>query len=147
MSADGVTVTLRAITIGDGTDYCWGSSGIGGLGEPQVRNNDVVRGAADGSVGQNDYRDVRHLTFDLVIGPKPDGSLLAPAAVVAAADALVAQWYVSTVDVVLTVDLFGSLSTFLGRPDGCQLDPSGLLKGTRTIRALAAFRCPDPTRY
>lgn len=147
MSSDGVTVTLRTLTFGDGTDYCWGAQGISGLGEPPVRNNDVIRGHADGSVGQNDYRDVRLLTFDVVIGPKPDGTLLDPADVLTATDALIAAWAPSDVDLTLAMDIFGTVWTFLGRPDGLTLDTSALLKGLRTFRALGAFRCPDPARY
>lgn len=150
MSADGVTAAIasRTISFGDGTVYCWGQQGIVGLGEPPVRNNDVNQGNDDGAIGQRDYRDVRHLGFDLTIGPGLGDVETDGADVWALWEVLRVAWAPSMADLTLTIDFFGSSTlTFLGRPDGAVLDTSPMLKGLRALRVMLDFRCPDPTQY
>jgi hypothetical protein len=149
VSADGVTVSIASLSIsfGDGTDYCWGAQGITGLGPPPVRNNDVTQSNDHGAVGQRDYMDVRHLGFDLTIGPQL-GDTPEPEDIWALWETLRAAWATSNSDLTLTIDVFGaSTLTFLGRPDGASLDTSPLLKGLRSLRVMLDFRCPDPTQY
>lgn len=150
MSADGVTVAIasRSISFGDGTDYCWGRQGIVGLGAPPVRNNDVTQGNDHGAIGQRDYMDVRHLGFDLTIGPALGDLTTDGADVWALWDALRLAWVTSNSDLTLTIDFFGADTlTFLGRPDGASLDTSPMLQGLRALRVMLDFRCPDPTQY
>ena len=134
----------RSFVIGDGTPYiCDG--GIDGLGIPDVRNNDVELGHADGSVGQNDFYRPRIITLPIIIGDGgPDKALS-----IAQWRALEAAWFKSMFDLTLAITEPGpDHSYYYGRPNGVTRDMS-LFQNDRCniIRARISFRCPNPTRY
>jgi len=135
-------VTIRTLTLGDDTPYRLGP--IKGLGIPDVRDNDVERGHADGDVGQNDFYAPRQLLFQITIGPpgSPDVETVWDNW-----DALEVAWGLSNTDLPLTVTTGGRTWTFIGRPRGIVLDDTSIAKGDPLLRAQAAFKGLDPTRY
>lgn len=135
-------VTIRSLTLGDDTPYRLGP--IKGLGIPDVRDNDVERGHADGDVGQNDHYAPRQLLFQITIGPpdSPDVDTVWDNW-----DTLEVAWTKSNIDLPLTVTTGGRTWTFLGRPRGLVLDDTSISKGDPILRGQAAFKGLDPTRY
>ena len=136
--------TLRGPMVGDSTPYHW-DGGIEGLGVPDVRNNDVELGHADGSVGQNDFYRPRIITLPLLIG---DGGT-DKAQSIAEWRALEAGWFKSMYDLTLSVTEPGpDHSFYYGRPNGITRDMTMFQNDeTNLIRARIVIRCPNPLRY
>jgi hypothetical protein len=146
-SSCGTQVELleRSITIGDGTVYHWDDPGIGGLGIPEVRDNDVVLGHSDGSVGQNDFYQPRLITMPLLIGDGgPDKALS-----IQQYRTLETAWLKSMFDLTLAVTEPGpDHSFYYGRPTSIRRDMTLFQTDLcNLIRCFLTFRCPNPTRY
>lgn len=134
----------RSFVFGDGTPYIFNGP-ITGLGVPDVRNNDVVLGHMDGSVGQNDFYQPRVITIPILIGDGGTDKGLS----VTEFRTLETAWAKSMFDLTLAVTEPGPDSSFYyGRPSGAQRDLT-MFQTDRTnlIRVLLTFRCPNPVRY
>lgn len=135
----------RGFVIGDATPYHWDTQGLGGLGVPDVRNNDVVLGHADGSVGQNDFYQPRVIQLPIIIGDGgPDKALS-----IQQYRTLETAWLKSMFDLTLSVTEPGpDHSFYYGRPTVAQRDMSMFQTDLcNIIRVLLTFRCPNPQRY
>lgn len=139
-----ITATIRGVTFGDGTSYCWDEGGIQGLGEPAPRTHDVPRGGADGDVAQNDFLPPRQLQFPIVVGPP---TVTDPSAAVVLLEAARVAWTRSQVDLPVVIALEGQSYTVIGRPNGFTVDLSRFFTGLKVIRLLCSFRGVDPTLY
>jgi hypothetical protein len=144
------TLTTRSFTIGDGTCYVWAGQ-IGGLGQT-IRNNDVVKGHADGSTAQLDYRNPRNITFPIQIGKTFSGSTMTPvirtkADIWDAFETLEAGWDLSQIDIPIELNLDSHIRTFLGRPRDMTVDTSDMTKGKPRLRVTLLFVANDPTVY
>lgn len=140
-----VELVERAFLLGDATPYHFDTQGITGLGIPDVRNNDVVLGHADGSVGQNDFYLPRVITIAIIIGDGgPDKALS-----VQQYRTLETAWLKSMFDLTLAVTEPGpDYSFYYGRPTSVTRDLSLWQTDLcNIIRCLLTFRCPNPARY
>lgn len=139
-----------AATIGDGTFYAWDGD-IGGLGDPEVRNNDVDKGHGDGAVTQHDFYAVRMITMPVSIAPVP-GESSSPAVI---KPDLMQRWidlkamWVKSFDLDLLLEHVdsGFTTQYLGRPNGITLDKTAWNSGKPLLRALISFRCGDPLEH
>jgi hypothetical protein len=136
------TILIRGLLLGDETPYRLGP--VSGLGIPDVKANDVVRGHADGDVGQNDHYQPRQLFVPITIGP-PTTQTIEEAW--DRWDAFEVAWALSPIDIPIVVTLPGRVWTFVGRPRGAIVDDSRPAQGDALLRIQAAFRALDPTRY
>lgn len=130
------TATLRALTVGDGTDYPILQPGITGLGLPAVRTADQPRGHLSGDVGGDDVYDKRTLTIPVGID-----ATTAELAFDLLEDLKVA-WAYSQVDLDLTLALAGVTRVYSGRPRGCEADLASLGQGW--VNVLLTFDCLNP---
>lgn len=136
----------RSITIGDGTDYAFDGSPEG-LGNPEVRDNDVDKGHADGAITQHDFYQKRIITIPISIAPAP-GSGDSKSTIWGRWLTLQAAWAKSfDTDLTLVHTEVGSTTTYFGRPTAVTLDQTAWRRGMPVLRALLAFRCGDPTGY
>jgi len=142
-----VELLERSIVIGDGTDYAWDGS-TSGFGTPEVRNNDVEKGHADGAVGQHDFYQVRLLTMPVSIAPAT-GETVTRAQLWQRWLTLKAAWAKQGdgTDITLEHTEVGFVTQYLGRPNGCVLNDIDWRAGRPLLRVLLSFRCPDPTEY
>lgn len=135
---------LRGPIVGDGTPYIF-DGGIEGLGIPDVRNNDVELGHADGSVGQNDFYRPRIIVLPLLIGDGgPDKGQS-----ITEWRAIEAGWFKSMYDLTISVTEPGpDYSFYYGRPNGIVRDMSQFQNDLcNLIRVRITLRCPNPQRY
>jgi hypothetical protein len=129
-------------TFAVGADPYFIEGPIGGLGVPGLRTNDVIRGHQDGSVGANDYIDVRVIDVPVVIVGDDVDDCLANIA------ALVTAWQPVDTDVALAVKLSDTVTySYTGRPGAAgqppvDLDLDMLYKGN-LARATLLFRVLD----
>lgn len=137
----------RSITVGDGTDYAWDGQ-IDGLGLPDIRNNDVDKGHADGATGQHDFYAVRTITMPVSIAPAT-GESVTRAQLWARWLTLKAAWAKQGdgTDLTLEHTEVGYVTQYLGRPNGCTLNDLEWRRGMNVLHVLLSFRCPDPTEY
>lgn len=136
----------RSFTLGDGTDYAFDGT-VSGLGVPDVRNNDVDKGHADGAITQHDFYNTRSITIPISIAPAT-GESVTRAQIWARWRVLETAWAKSyDVDLTLVHTEVGDVSTYFGRPSGVALDDGAWRRGMPVLRAILAFRCGDPTRY
>lgn len=140
-----VELLERSFVIGDATPYHWDTQGIGGLGIPTVRDNDVVLGHADGSVGQNDFYNPRVITLPILIGDGGPDKVLS----IQQYRTLETAWLKSMYDLTLAVTEPGpDYSFYYGRPTIAQRDMSMFQTDLcNLIRVQLTFRCPNPQRY
>lgn len=139
-----------AATIGDGTFYAW-DGGIGGLGDPEIHNNDVDKGHGDGAVQQHDFYMTRIITMPVSIAPVPGES----ANPVSIKPTLWTRWldmkaaWQRSFDTNLSLEHTetGAVVTYIGRPNGIVLDRSAWDAGKPLLRALISFRCGDPLEH
>lgn len=136
----------RSIIVGDGTDYAFDGL-VGGLGNPEVRDNDVDKGHGDGAITQHDFYEKRLITIPVSIAPAP-GESVTKAQIWQRWLTLKAAWLKSfDVDFTLVHEEVGFTSTYFGRPTAVTLDDSLWRRGLPVLRVLLAFRCGDPTEY
>lgn len=140
-----ITGVLRGVTFGDGTIYCWDGP-ISGLGLAQVRDLDVDKGYANGSVANQDFYAKRTLSLPLVIGPP---AVADAAAAWTAYLALQTAWERSQdQDIALQLTLpDGSTQSFLGRPRGFLAQLDQLFRGLPVVRVLCTFVATDPVPF
>jgi hypothetical protein len=136
----------RSITIGDGTDYAFDGT-TSGLGNPEVRDNDVDKGHGDGAITQHDFYQKRVITIPISIAPAP-GETATKATIWGRWLTLKAAWAKSfDVDLELVHDEVGFSVSYFGRPTAVTLDDSLWRRGLPVLRVLLAFRCGDPAEY
>jgi hypothetical protein len=139
-------LVTRSIIIGDGTDYAFDGA-VTGLGQVEVRNNDVDKGHGDGAVTQHDFYVTRSIQIPVSIAPAP-GESVTRAQIWARWRTLEAAWAKSyDVDLELIHDEVGDVSSYFGRPSGAALDDGNWRRGLPVLRVLLSFRCGDPARY
>lgn len=130
------TATLRALTIGDGTDYPILQPGVSGLGLPAARTADQPRGHLSGDVGGDDVLEKRVLTIP--VGVNKDTAELAMAAL----NALKTAWAPSYSDLPLVLTVAGVSLTYQGRPRGFEIDVAFL--GAGFVSVMLRFEALNP---
>jgi hypothetical protein len=136
----------RSIIVGDGTDYAFDGL-VDGLGNPEVRDNDVDKGHADGAITQHDFYQKRLIAIPVSIAPAP-GESVSKATLWARWLTLKTAWIKSyDVDLELVHDEVGFTTSYFGRPTAVTLDDSLWRRGMPVLRVLLAFRCGDPAEY
>lgn len=130
------TVTIRGLTIGDGTSYPLTQPGITGLGVPQTRTSDQERGIYSGDVGGDDVSQKRVLLIPCGV----DADTAAAAWTLFAA--LKTAWAPSYTDLPLVVSFAGTTLTYNGRPRGLDADLAYL--GGGWVSALLTFEALTP---
>lgn len=130
----------NACIIGDGTPYDWMS--VDGLGTPDVRSFDTVRGSRDGDTGGADRSEARVIRFGLEV--VDDGTFAADFRLLKQA------WRTTTTDTTLDVKHPAFQSTdnilrFYGRPRGLSADILQWHNGVSLVTA--SFKCLDPFGY
>jgi len=140
-----VELIERGIVLGDDTPYHFTGQGVEGLGWPDVRNNDVTLGHADGDIGQNDFYRPRIITISLMIGDGTADKVLS----IQQYRTLETAWAKSMIDLTLAVTEPGPDNSFYyGRPNGLVRDLSLFQTDLNNIiRVRLSFRCPNPIRY
>jgi hypothetical protein len=139
-------LVTRSIIVGDGTDYAFDGL-VGGLGVPEVRDNDVDKGHGDGAITQHDFYQKRPITIPVSIAPAP-GENVSKATIWGRWLTLKVAWAKSfDVDLELIHTEVGFTTSYFGRPSGAALDDSFWRRGLPVLRVLLAFRCGDPAEY
>ncbi len=141
----GITGTIRGLDFGDGTVYCWDGP-ISGLGLAPVRDLDVDKGYANGTVANQDFYAKRTLTFPIVIGTP---NVADAAAAWTAYLTLQTAWErAQDQDIALLLTLpNGSTQSFLGRPRGFVAQLDQLFRGMPVVRVLCTFVAMDPVPF
>ena len=130
------TVTLRGLTIGDGTDYPLTEPGPTGLGVPTPRIADQERGGLDGHVGGYDVLPRRVITIPVGVNATDDLEAWT------LYDALKLAWKPSQEDIPLVLSFAGATLTYMGRPRG--LEPELSYVGQGWVSALCHFEALHP---
>ena len=133
------SATLRALTIGTGTDYEFESPGITGLGNPPTRTADQPRGHLSGDVGGDDVLEKRVITIPVaILGSETDGGVDCRTKL----RTLQTAWRPSSTNIDLALSIAGQSFTYSGRPRGCEADTELLGKGV--CRVLLTFEALTP---
>jgi len=142
-----VELIERDIMVGDGTDYAWDGQ-TDGLGLPEIRNNDVEKGHADGSTGQHDFYNARVISLPVSIAPAV-GETVTRAQLWQRWLDLKTAWAKQGDGTDLTLEHVevGFTTQYRGRPNGCVLNDIEWRRGMNVLHVLLSFRCPDPTEY
>ncbi len=130
------TVTIRGLTIGDGTDYPLTQPGITGLGVPQTRTADQERGIYSGDVGGDDVLQKRVLTIPCGVNADTADEAWP------LFEVLKTAWAPSYADLPLVISFAGTALTYNGRPRGLDADMAFL--GNGFIAVLLTFEALTP---
>lgn len=129
---------LRTLVMGDGTNYPFDAEvGIGGLGMPPPKAQQVELFHEDGAYRAADFKNVRIVTIPFILGGTP-------AEVFGWLDDLNTAWETTTAsDVTLQLNLpFHGTLTLTGRPDG--LEANAINSHFGLISAVGTFIGLDP---
>lgn len=130
------TVTVRGLTVGDGTDYPLVQPGMTGLGVPATRTADQERGHLSGDVGGDDVLQKRVLTIPVGI------DAVTASAAWTLLVALKTAWAPSYEDIPLVLAIADTSLTYQGRPRG--LDADLVYLGQGWASCLLVFECLNP---
>ncbi len=137
-AGDVLAAELQGVLVG-GTGAVIAPPGIGGVGEPTPKSQDVALNHADGAYGGPDYRSPKVITVPILI-EEPTA-----AAAMAVFDTLMTAWAPTTTDVELHLRLPGwGHVKYLGRPRGLAEDFSLMPEGV--INCMGTFVALSPAR-
>lgn len=131
---------IRTTLYGRTTSVLIDDPGVGGIGNPDAKTQDVDLPGRDGVYANPDYQQMRAVTIPVLLTSAP----LSASTVMTTLKALMASWVVSTSDIPLVIQLpgFGKFKV-LGRPRS--LKPNLTQMSGGLITADLRFDCPDPT--
>jgi hypothetical protein len=110
--------------------------GVDGLGDPDVKTQDVVWNFRDGSYANPDYNSVRVITIEAIIRATPIDAMTA-------LENLTLDWVEQPADILLALQLPGwGVFSVLGRPRGVKADITHVRFGI--IHVLLRFDCLNP---